>query len=116
MTRGVQCRAGSATQALLSCQAGFGYTHGLKPAEQRYQTEKAGGSAANTSSRKSGYAEDQQQCRGAADELQKARRTAAGGLKQSNAKIQRQHLEELDEQVAEEQVHPQLAPLAWSAG
>jgi len=73
VTRGVQRRAGSPTQALLSCQAGFGHTHGLKPAEQRYQTEKAGGSAANTSSRKSGYAEDQQQCRRSADELQKTR-------------------------------------------
>ena len=73
MTRGVQRRAGSPIQALLSCQAGFGHTHGLKPAEQRYQTEKAGGSAADTSSRKSGYAEDQQQCRRSADELQEAR-------------------------------------------
>src|SRR6266581_1911393 len=98
MTRGVQCRAGSPTQALLSCQTGFGHTHGLKPAEQRYQTEKAGGSAADPSSRKSGNAEDQQQCRRSADELQETRRTATGGLKQSNAKIQRKHLEELDEQ------------------
>src|SRR5207244_6620116 len=89
VTRGVQCRAGSPTQALLSCQAGFGHTHGLKPAEQRYQTEKAGGSAPDTSSRKSGYAEDQQQCRRSADELQEARRTPAGGLQQANAKVQR---------------------------
>src|SRR5207302_10989069 len=87
VTRGVQRRAGTPTQTLLSCQAGLGHTHGLKAAEQRYQTEKAGGSAADTSSRKSRYAEDQQQCRRSADELQEARRTPAGGLEQSNAKV-----------------------------